>query len=446
MIVAIIQARMGSTRLPGKVLKKIGGKTLLECLILRVQQAKTLSTLVIATSDRPEDESIARLAKRLGVSCFRGSEHDVLDRYYQAAKQYGAETVVRLTGDCPFMDPSVIDDVVTLYLRNKKRVEYVSNVHPPTFPDGMDVEVFSFYALERAWEEARLVSEREHVTPFLYNHPKLFRIKNLYAEEDHSDVRLTVDTLADLRLARSIHTKLYARNEYFNLKDILRLLTLQPKLTLINRHFLRNEGFTQSVQKDGNEVYMVLGGTARKNGNWHTTLFERTGDLGDRLRVMATAMLYRGRTIKPLVVVLGGKGTLPSGAPTVAKIMEEELVLMGVSREHIVREEQSRNTFEQLCSCLPYVPESGTVTFISNRYHLSRIRAFIRTRSELVLLKQLLIEKRLRIIGAETLVSKENIELRARIKDWYRLPHVAEIIKKEKRGVREIQQRRYTYI
>lgn len=248
MVVAIIQARMGSTRLPGKVLKKVGGKTLLEHMTLRARRAKTLSAMVIATTNRPEDDVIVTIAKKLGVPCFRGSERDVLDRYYRAAKRHGAKTVVRLTGDCPLMDPALIDRVVGLYLKHKNRFEYVSNIHPPTFPDGMDVEVFSFKALKRAWKEATLKSEREHVTPYIYTHPKIFRIKNVEQGNDTSGIRLTVDTLEDLTLMRKIYSALYKENNYFGLQDVLTFLKQNPRLSLCNRHIPRNEGYAKSLR------------------------------------------------------------------------------------------------------------------------------------------------------------------------------------------------------
>lgn len=250
MTVAIIQARMGSTRLPGKMLKKIQGKTLLAYMLARVRQAKTLSLIVVATTNRPEDGAIANIAKENGVGCFRGSENDVLDRYYRAALRYGADTIVRLTGDCPFMDPALVDRVVAFYLRNKKKADYASNVHPPTFPDGMDVEVFSFVALERAWKEATLASEREHVTPFFYNHRELFRLKNLRAKKDTSGVRLTVDASEDLLLMQKLSAALSIKNNHFNLRDILSYLEQHPELTLINQHVRRDEGYEKSLRED----------------------------------------------------------------------------------------------------------------------------------------------------------------------------------------------------
>ncbi|MDO8564872.1 MAG: GNAT family N-acetyltransferase [bacterium] len=253
MIVAIIQARMGSTRLPGKVLMKAGGKTLLEHLVRRVKRARTLDAIVVATTENLEDDAIAALAKKLLVGVFRGSEHDVLDRYYRAAEQAKADTVVRLTGDCPLMDPQVIDRVVSLFKKNQRRYDYVSNVRPPTFPDGMDVEVFSFKVLQKMWREAELPSEREHVTAYIANHPELFAIGNVRAKKDFSHLRLTVDTPADLTLISSIITAFAGRKNYPDAQDIVAFLKRHPNLIKSNQHIGRNEGYAKSLREDPKE-------------------------------------------------------------------------------------------------------------------------------------------------------------------------------------------------
>ncbi|MDO8676930.1 MAG: glycosyltransferase family protein [Candidatus Azambacteria bacterium] len=259
MTIAIIQARMGSTRLPGKVLKIVeglpdrrAGKTLLEHLILRVLRAKTLDKIVVATTENPEDEAVASEAAKLGVDVFCGSEEDVLDRYYQAAKKYGADIVVRLTGDCPLMDPAIIDEVVGFYQKNKDKYDYVSNVRPPTYPDGMDVEVFSFAVLEKAWKEAKLTSEREHVTAYIGNHPEIFKIGNIEYKKDVSNIRLTVDNPEDLILVEKIFIALNKKNGNFGLEDILDVLDKNPEIAKINQTIKRNEGYEKSLKNDKN--------------------------------------------------------------------------------------------------------------------------------------------------------------------------------------------------
>ena len=250
MIAAIIQARMNATRLPGKVLKKVAGKTLLEHLVLRLREAKTLGKIVVATTVNPKDKVIENEAERIGIRSFPGDEEDVLDRYYQAAKKFGADAVVRITADCPLMDSGVVDLVVGEYKKAGGKYDYVSNIDPPTYPDGMDLEVFSFQALEKAWQEAELPSEREHVTPFIRDHPKFFRKKNVESDKDYSALRLTVDEPDDLKLVKIIFERLYPKNQRFSLNDIIRLLEQEPDLAMINAHINRNEGMIKSLLSD----------------------------------------------------------------------------------------------------------------------------------------------------------------------------------------------------
>lgn len=241
---------MNATRLPGKVLKRVMGKTLLEHLLKRLQRAWTLDAIVVATTTNPADDAIARLLQRQKTLCFRGSEQDVLDRYYRAAKEFGIGDVVRITADCPLMDPAVVDVVVGAYEKKKRRLAYVSNINPPTFPDGMDVEVFSFNALEEAWNKARLPSEREHVTPYIRNHPDKFPSFNVAAPRDLSAFRLTVDEPRDLALIRRIFWTLYPKKRLFRLEDIVRLLHHEPRLVGINAGIVRNEGMLKSLEED----------------------------------------------------------------------------------------------------------------------------------------------------------------------------------------------------
>ena len=254
MVIAIIvQARMASTRLPGKVLKKIFGKTLLEHLISRLKKVKSADKIIVATTTKQRDGKIVKAAKKLGVDFFRGSEEDVLDRTYQAAKirrLADGDAIVRVTSDCPIIDPAIVDKVINFYKRNKNKFDYVSNTYPPTFPDGMDTEVFSFKALERAWKNASLLSEREHVTAYIYKHTEIFRIGNVRSTKDNSHLRLTVDEPNDLILVRKIFGALYKKNKYFTLRDILSFLKRNPKSISINQHIKRNEGYLTSLKED----------------------------------------------------------------------------------------------------------------------------------------------------------------------------------------------------
>lgn len=244
--VAIIQARMGSTRLPNKVLADIAGQPMLYYVVTRTQQANTLDLVVVATSDKPADDSVARFCKINDIPCFRGNEDDVLDRYYQAAQSFQADVVVRITADCPLIDPDVIDEVVRVYLDGD--YDYVSNVLPPTYPDGVDVEVFSFVALADAWHKARWQSEREHVTAYIHNHAELFQIGNLTYKNDLSNLRWTVDELQDLEFVRAVYN--YFGDTLFRMSDVLTLLKDKPKLMTINMGIQRDEGYEKSLRED----------------------------------------------------------------------------------------------------------------------------------------------------------------------------------------------------
>lgn len=245
--VAIIQARMSSTRLPGKVFADVCGQPLLHHVVCRARRARTPDQVVVATSDRPADDVVARFCEMSAVPCFRGSEEDVLDRYCHAARHFKAEAVVRVTADCPLLDPDVIDRVVQAFLAGDQ--DYVSNTLDRTYPDGLDVEVFSFAALARAWREARLPSEREHVTPYIWKHPELFRLGNVKQDEDLSDLRWTVDEPRDLEFVRAVYRWLGPRSD-FGMQEVLALLREHPELGRINAGIERNEGYRWSLERD----------------------------------------------------------------------------------------------------------------------------------------------------------------------------------------------------
>ena len=247
-VVAIIQARMGSTRLPGKVMKEIVGKPMLWHVINRVKHAEELDDIVIATTNLKEDIQILDLASEIGVKSYAGSENDVLDRYYQAAMMSKADVIVRITADCPLADPNVINKVIRYYRIND--FDYVSTSIKPTFPDGIDVEVFSFASLEKVWSESKLASEREHVTPYIWKNPNLFKIKNYENEFDISYMRWSVDEESDLEFVREIYGLLYMENKLFYMKDVIDLLLKNSELTGINKDIARNEGYLKSLKAD----------------------------------------------------------------------------------------------------------------------------------------------------------------------------------------------------
>ena len=237
---------MGSTRFPGKVLRELSGAPMLHHVITRASRARTLDEVVIATSRAAPDDAIEGFCARARIRCVRGSEDDVLDRYHAAADVVECDVVVRLTADCPLIDPEVIDQVVRAFQDGE--FDYVSNIMPPTFPDGLDTEVFSRSALERAWREARLASDREHVTPYIRSHPEIFRQGNVAAAEDHSEQRWTVDEPRDLELVRAIYA--HFDHAEFGWREVLGLVQDRPELLVLNAGIARNEGYEQSLRQD----------------------------------------------------------------------------------------------------------------------------------------------------------------------------------------------------
>lgn len=237
MTVIIVQARMGSTRLPGKVLKPVLGRPLLAFLVERLKRVRGADRLVIATTTSALDEPIVAFCQKGDIDYFRGSEEDVLSRYNQAAKAFRAETIVRITADCPLIDPFVIDRIIA----HKVGVDYVSNTLVNTFPRGMDTEVFSIQALQAAQNEAKLPSEREHVTPFIYQHPERFRLLNIPYTTPQSHHRWTVDTPEDLTLVTKILEALYPIDPTFTLEAILKLVSQHPDWSQINAHIVQRQ-------------------------------------------------------------------------------------------------------------------------------------------------------------------------------------------------------------
>ncbi|WP_321419193.1 glycosyltransferase family protein [uncultured Methanomethylovorans sp.] len=236
MRLAIIQARMGSTRLPGKVMKPLLGKPMLEHIITRVQASKMIDQIVIATTQKSEDNIISDYAKEHHVEFYRGSSEDVLDRYYQAAKKYDADVIVRITADDPLKDPQIIDEILHEYIGASGKYDYISNTIIPTYPIGLDIEVFSFKSLSKAWMEAERQIYREHVTPYIWSNPQIFNLKNYeYTGENLSTLRWTVDTKEDFEFVETVYRHLYNENEIFLMQSILQLLRERPEIQNINK-------------------------------------------------------------------------------------------------------------------------------------------------------------------------------------------------------------------
>lgn len=233
-VVAIIQARMGSTRLPGKVLLDLVGEPMLARVVNRTRRATMLNEVVVATTTEQADGAIVDLCIKSGWFCFRGSGNDVLDRYYHAAKAYRADVVVRVTSDCPLIDPEIVDLVVSRFLQ-KGSLDYVSNTLPPrTFPRGLDVEVMSLEALEIAWREDTNPLWREHVTPYIYRHQERFALSSVVNDRDYSHMRWTVDTPEDLAFVRRIYE--HFGHDRFSWREVLAVLDEYPEWLEINRH------------------------------------------------------------------------------------------------------------------------------------------------------------------------------------------------------------------
>jgi spore coat polysaccharide biosynthesis protein SpsF len=237
---AVIQARMGSSRLPGKVLKPLSGKPVLEWIIAHLRQSRRLDRIVVATTGEAQDSPIAALCERLDVSCYRGSELDVLDRYYQAARLHGLTHVLRITADCPFTDPLLVDEVIDAFLDAAQPPDFAANNFNRRYPRGTDVAMMSFEALERAWREAARDYERVHVTPYIREHPDKFRLLSIEGEQDYGHYRWTVDTPEDLALSEQIFDRLDHSLGY-SWQAVLKILHKEPELALINSHVRQKE-------------------------------------------------------------------------------------------------------------------------------------------------------------------------------------------------------------
>ena len=232
----IVQARMTSTRLPGKVMKIVCGKPLLAHLINRLKRVKCADQIVIATTVNESEDIIVDLCKKLDISYFRGSEEDVLGRYYETAVKYEGDVIIRITSDCPVIDPDVVDYLIDFYMKNLKKYDYVTNTLKRTYPRGMDTEIVSFKALKEAHFNAYDPLDREHVTLFIRNRPTQYRLHNIKYSSDLSRYRLTVDTSEDMELIRRIFEALYVENPEFSMKDILSKMAANPDWIKINSH------------------------------------------------------------------------------------------------------------------------------------------------------------------------------------------------------------------
>ncbi len=244
MVLAIVQARLGSSRLPAKVLTDLGGQPVLWHVVERLRACTKLDQIVVATTIGKSDHRIVSFCSRNGVSCFRGSEDDVLDRYYRAAEEFGGDPVVRITADCPLIDPGIVDEVVSEFQDGD--FDYYAT-DEKSYPDGLDCEVFSYATLHDSWLQAHKRSDREHVTPYIVDNPGRYRI-GFHRGMNHGEMRWTLDRPEDLRFLRRVFEKLGSDSRGVRATDVLQLLKDDPELARINSHIERNEGFRPSLE------------------------------------------------------------------------------------------------------------------------------------------------------------------------------------------------------
>ena len=246
MIGIIVQARMNSTRLPGKVLMKLDELTVLDYVINQIRSATKCDKIVIATTNFPDDDKIVNHFANCDIDFFRGESENVLDRYYNCAKKFGIDPIIRITSDCPLIDPEILDNGITKFQNDK--VDYISNNKPRTFPYGMDFEIFSFESLETTWENAKLPSEQEHVTPFIFNNPDKFSIGRIENSQNFSGIRITIDRINDLEVVRDIVSKIKERP--ILLKNLIKLYESIPEIFEKNKHYEVDEGLKKSIRND----------------------------------------------------------------------------------------------------------------------------------------------------------------------------------------------------
>jgi len=243
----MVQVRVGSNRFPRKVVQMIEDKPMIWHVINRVKKITKVQQIILITTEKEEDKELEKIAKEHEILFFRGDENDVLNRHYQCAVSFKADPIIRITGDCPLIDPKTVDDILEFYLENN--YDYVSNTIEPTFPDGLDTEIFSFKTLKNCNEGATLPSEREHVTPFITNNPEKFKIFNYENKTNLSFLRWTVDEERDLQFVRKIYEKMRP-NKIFTVRQVLDLLNEYPELVQINKGIKRYEGWKHAFDLD----------------------------------------------------------------------------------------------------------------------------------------------------------------------------------------------------
>lgn len=456
----IIQARTGSTRMPNKVLFKVSGVSMLEYMVKRLSLSKKINKIVIATSVNKKDESIESLCDKIGISCFRGSEDDVLDRYYQCILKYkNYENIIRLTGDCPLIDPKVVDEVITFFEKNFK-LDYASNVIKRTFPQGMDVEIFKREALYESAQKAILPAEREHMDEYVLNH-KRFKKGNFSAAYNFSHFRLTLDYNEDFEVIKFLIKNSKLTDSYLR---YVSLLSRSPQMMFKNINYniendllkswnLFNKEF-KLADKNNQKIIVVLGGALKKDvGGWRTTNFDEGDNFGlsgDRLRVVAASFIIKSLNNNNfLVIASGGKGQYRNipGAPNLSAVVKKELIALGVPADKIVEENKSNNTYEQLMELKKMIKarKLQEVIIISNKHHLPRIKVMIQYDAELKQMSRQ-VNIGLKLVAAEDIILKyEPSRWKKVVAKAFASQAMKQRIKLEKQGVAQIKNGTYKF-
>jgi spore coat polysaccharide biosynthesis protein SpsF (cytidylyltransferase family) len=255
MIAAIVQARLGSSRFPNKVIKPILGQPMICHILNRLSNSKMLEKIIVAIPDSDKNSVLEQILKQNDALYFFGNEQDVLDRYYKCAKFFNVDIIVRITADDPFKDSSIIDKAIDIFIEKSSDIDYVANCSydgsiRATYPEGLDVEVFSFSCLDKIWKSANKKSEREHVTPFLFNNKSKFKIAGFENNEDLSNYRWTVDYEIDYLFAKEVYSNLFHKNNNFLMNDIIKLLNQKKSLSKMNNNIVRHEGYKQSLKEE----------------------------------------------------------------------------------------------------------------------------------------------------------------------------------------------------
>lgn len=442
MIGIIIQARMSSKRLPGKVLKKLAGKEVLWHTVTRCQKSKFADKIIVATSTTPSDNKIVNFCSQYNILLFRGNLNNVLKRFYDTAKKEKLDVIVRITADCPLIDPSIIDGCIKLYLKNSIKASYVSNSLNRIFPRGLDVEVFSFKALETAYLKSTEKNQLEHVTPYIIEHQK--KIAYNVSNQFKSDCRLTIDNTKDFRLFQHIYKKFYRANNIISVPKIISYLRRNPKIANINK---------PNEQKNIKAIAIFGGGLKqdKKNGPWRTTNYDESGGQyglpGDRLRILAGALLYKNNPTNSTIIAMGGIGQMAKikGIVPLAKILREELIKLDIPRHDIIMEQHSGSTHSQLIELKKIIKDKyfQTTKIISNEWHLPRIKAIIDNKPSL---KKFYSKHNIEFISAEKILVKfDNQSWKTIVKKAYQSTEMKKNICPGKKGIKQIKNGSYTF-